>query len=154
MPGRPGQHDQVAAVGQERPQPHLLAHHTGPVTADLPAGEVSELARRPGCPSLHLGLVARRFRHQAAQVQHRGGGHRAQPEQDTPHDVIAGSAAEQGQRDERPDDEPERLGAEHHPDQLAAVLAVGVFAHHHRADRVITANPEPEHEAERDERPE
>ena len=62
--------------------------------------------------------------------------------------------AEQGQRDQRPDDQPERLGAEHHPDQLAAVFAVGVLAHQHRADRVVTADAEPEHEAERDQYPE
>ena len=63
-------------------------------------------------------------------------------------------SAEQGQRDQRPDDEPERLGAEHHPDQLAAVLAVGVLAHQHRADRVVAADAEAEHETEHDQHPE
>ena len=102
----------------------------GPVAVDLPAGEAGYLARRLLGPSLHLGLVARRFRHPAAQVDHGGGGHRAEREQDPPGHVITDARAEQGQRDQRPDDQPERLGPEHHPDQLAAVLAVRVLAHH------------------------
>ncbi len=70
-----------------------------------------------------------------------------------PGHVVAGAGADQRQCDQRPDDEPERLGPEHHPDQLAAVLAVGVLAHQHRADRVVTADTEAEQEPERDQHP-
>ena len=164
--GRPGQHDQPPAVGQEGPQPHLMLQPAGPVPgcplapfplspvpagpvpADLPAGEGRHPARRLLRLPLHLDLVARRFGHPAAQVDHRRGGHRAQGEQDPPRRVVTGARAEQRQRDQRPDDQPERLGAEHHPDQLAAVLAVGVLADHHGADRVVTADAEAEHEPE------
>jgi hypothetical protein len=103
--------------------------------------------------SLHLDLVAGRFGHLAAQVDHRGGRQRAQGEQDPPRRVVTDAGAEQRQGDQRPDDEPERLGAEHHADQLAAVLAVGVLADHYGADRVVTADPEPQHEPERDQHP-
>jgi hypothetical protein len=117
--------------------------------AAIIANPVSRLFRL----SLHVDLVAGRFGHPAAQVDHGGGGHRAEGEQDPPRRIVAGPGAEQAQCDERPDDEPERLGSEHHPDQLAAVLAVGVLAHHHRADRVVTANAETEQEAESDQHP-
>ena len=146
----PGQRDQPAAVGEKGPQPHLVPRPAGPVAVDLPAGETGYLARRLLGPALHLGLVARRFRHPAAQVDHGGGGHRAEREQDPPGHVIAGPRAEQGQRDQRPDDQPEGLGAEHHPDQLAAVLPVRVLADHDRADRVVAADTEPEQETEPD----
>jgi hypothetical protein len=56
-----------------------VPHVTGPVAIDLPAGGSGYLARRLLGPVLHLGLVARRFRHPAAQVDHGGGGHRADP---------------------------------------------------------------------------
>jgi hypothetical protein len=146
----PGQHDQVAPVGQERPQPKVLARRTGSVAGDLATGEVSELA---GClrpAALDLSPVARRFRHLGAQVKHRGSGQRAQAEQDPPDCVVAGPAADQSQGDQRSHDQPQGLGAEDHADQLAAVLPVGIFAHHHRADRVVTANAEAEHEPEHD----
>jgi len=86
--------------------------------------------------------------------RHGGGGHRAEREQDSPGHVVADARAEQGQRDQRPDDQPERLRAEHHPDQLAAVLPVRVLAHHDRADRVVAADADAEHEAEPDQHPE
>ena len=104
-------------------------------------------------PALDLGLVARRFRHPGAQVHHRGGGNRAQAEHDPPGQAVARPRAQQRQRDQRPDDQPEGLGAEDHAHQLAAVLAVGVLAHHHRADRVVTADAEAEHEPEHDQHP-
>ena len=129
----PGQRDQPPAVGEEGPQPHLGPRATGLDRDDVPDVQAGYPARRLLGPSLHLRLVARRFRHPAAQVDHGGGGHRAEREQDPPGHVVADARAEQGQRDQRPDDQPERLRAEHHPDQLAAVLPVRVLAHHDRA---------------------
>ena len=150
----PGQRDQPPAVGEEGPQPHSCAACHRPVAVDLPAGETRYRARRLRGPALHLGLVARRFRHPAAQVDHGGGGYRAEREQDPPGHVVTDAGAEQGQRDQRPDDQPERLRAEHHPDQLAAVLPVRVLAHHDCADRVVAADTEPEQESEPDQHPE
>src|SRR5260370_22262704 len=78
---------------------------------------------------------------------------RAECEHRPPGHVVSGAGAEQRQRDERTDDEPERPGAEHQADQLAAVGAVGVLAHQHGADRVVAADAETEQEPERDQHP-
>jgi len=125
----------------------------GPVPVDPPASEIGHPASRLLRLSLYLYLVARRLGHPAAQVDHSGGGHRAQGEQHPPRHIVTDPRAEQGQCDKRPDDEPERLRGEHHPDQLAAVLPVGVLADHHGADRIVTADAEPEHETEHDQHP-
>jgi hypothetical protein len=92
-------------------------------------------------------------RHPAPQVDHRGRRDRAQPEQHPPGDVVAGSGSEQGKRDQRSDDQAERLGGEHEPDQFAPVLAVGVLGHDDGAYRVVAADAEPEQEAEADQDP-
>jgi len=68
--------------------------------------------------------------------------------------VVPGSGAEQRQRGERADDQAGRLGAEHHTDQLAAVLPVGVLTHQHGADQVVPNGAESEKEPEPDQHPE
>jgi hypothetical protein len=133
---------------------HPVPECEGGGYGDSAVGEVEDLARRLLRFPLHLDLVARRFGHVAAQVDHRGRGQSAQAEQDPPRKIVAGPGAEQSQGDQRPDDEPYGLGAEHHADQLAPVLPVGVLADHHRADRVVAAHAEPEHEPEADQHPE
>src|ERR1022692_1473957 len=150
---RAGQHDQVPAVRQERTQPHRVTQARRGVSVDRPFAEGAYLAERLVATAPHLHLVARRFRHPAAQVYHGGGGHLTELEDRPPGHIVAGSCTEQGQRDERADDEAQGLGGEHHPDQLAAVLTVGVLAHQHGADRVIAAHTEAEQEAERDQYP-
>ena len=132
---RPREQDQEPAAAQERSQPDRgLGRRPG-------AG-----LRRGGCP----GLVAGRLGHLAAQPDGGGRGDRAQAEQKPPGEGRADAATEQGERDQRADDEPDRLGGEDQPDHPPAVPAVGVLAHQHGADRVVAADAEAEQEPERD----
>ena len=153
MPAVPASRIRYRRLVRKARSPIWCAGRACPVPVDLPAGEVGYLARRLLRLALHLDLIAGRLRHPAAQVDHRSGGHRTEAEQDPPRQIVAHSGTQQRQRDQRSDDEPERLGREHHPDQLAAVLPVGVLAHQHRADRIVTADAEAEQEAERDQHP-
>ena len=59
--------------------------------------------------------------------------------------------AQQQQRHQGTENEAERLHREHHGDHLAAIAAVGVLAHERRAERVVSADAEPEDEAESNE---
>ena len=120
----------------------------------LPLAELGQADDRGAVQPLDLGLVAGRLRHLAAQVDHGGGRDRPEPQHDPPRQTVADARAEQQQRDQGPHDEAERLGGEHHPDELPAVPAVGVLTHQHRADGVVTTDAEAQHEAEDDQHPE
>ena len=122
--------------------------------ADGPGGELGQLLPGGVLLALHLDLEARRLRHPAAQVNHGAGRHRAQCQEQPPGQARADAGTEEGQRDERPDDQPQGLGGEDEADQPAAVLAVGVLGHQHRADRVVAAHTHAEQEPEADQHPE
>ena len=118
------------------------------------AAEPRQVADRRLVTAQHLGPEPGRLGHLAAQVEHGGRRHRPHAEQDPPYHVITAARAEQHQGEQRADDKARRLGREHHPEQPPPVLAVGVLAHQHRADWVVTTDPKSQHDAEDDQYPE
>jgi len=90
----------------------------------------------------------------AAQIEHRQSGDHTEAEEEPPDEVVGHPGLEEGDGYGRADDQAGALHREHQRHHPAPVRLAGVLAQDRGADRVVTADADPQDRPERQKPPE